>query len=90
MVGVDGRLDFGELQKRVASPTRAGALARDRPATFLAFDLLFLPPYGHVKVHDRQDYVSLAVYLGVAFLLGTEELRSVVGLLRRRSAGKAA
>ena len=32
--------------------------------------------------------VSLAVYLGVAFLLGTEELRSVVGLLRRRSAGK--
>jgi putative peptidoglycan lipid II flippase len=33
--------------------------------------------------------VSLAVYLGVAFLLGTEELKSVVALLRRRSAGKA-
>lgn len=32
--------------------------------------------------------VSLAVYLGVAFLLGTEELKSVVGLLRRRSATK--
>jgi putative peptidoglycan lipid II flippase len=31
---------------------------------------------------------SLAVYLGVAFLLGTEELESVVTLLRRRSAGK--
>jgi putative peptidoglycan lipid II flippase len=33
---------------------------------------------------------SLAVYLGVAYLLGTEELKSVVALLRRRSAGKAA
>ncbi|CAN5786471.1 N/A [soil metagenome] len=32
--------------------------------------------------------VSLAVYLGVAFLLGTEELKSVATLLRRRSAGK--
>src|ERR671921_339898 len=34
--------------------------------------------------------VSLAVYLGVAFLLGTEELKAVLTLLRRRSAGKAA
>jgi len=34
--------------------------------------------------------VSLAVYLGVAFLLGTEELKSVLTLLRRRSAGKDA
>jgi putative peptidoglycan lipid II flippase len=33
---------------------------------------------------------SLAVYLGVAFLLGTEELKAVLTLLRRRSAGKAA
>jgi putative peptidoglycan lipid II flippase len=33
---------------------------------------------------------SLAVYLGVAFLLGTEELQAVLTLLRRRSAGKAA
>jgi putative peptidoglycan lipid II flippase len=33
---------------------------------------------------------SLAVYLGVAFVLGTEELRSVLTLLRRRSAGKGA
>jgi putative peptidoglycan lipid II flippase len=32
---------------------------------------------------------SLAVYLGVALVLGTEELRSVLTLLRRRSAGKA-
>ena len=30
---------------------------------------------------------SLAVYLGVAFVLGTEELKSVLTLLRRRSAG---
>jgi putative peptidoglycan lipid II flippase len=34
--------------------------------------------------------VSLAVYLGVAFLLGTEELKSVATLLKRRSAGKSA
>jgi putative peptidoglycan lipid II flippase len=33
---------------------------------------------------------SLAVYLGVAFALGTEELKSVLTLLRRRSTGKAA
>ena len=30
--------------------------------------------------------VSLAAYLGAAFLLGTEELKSVAGLLRRRAA----
>jgi ATP-dependent DNA ligase len=40
VVGVDGRLDFTELQKRVASPARAASLARERPATFLAFHLL--------------------------------------------------
>ncbi|HEX7170545.1 MAG TPA: murein biosynthesis integral membrane protein MurJ [Rubrobacter sp.] len=34
--------------------------------------------------------VSLAAYLGVAFLLGAEEPKSVVTLLRRRSAGKTA
>src|SRR5918995_1738706 len=33
---------------------------------------------------------SLAVYLGVAFVLGTEELKSVLSLLRRRSAGRKA
>jgi putative peptidoglycan lipid II flippase len=34
--------------------------------------------------------ISLAVYIGVAFVLRTEELESVFALLRRRSAGKAA
>ena len=34
--------------------------------------------------------LSLAVYLGVAFALGTEELKSVLTLLRRRSDRKAA
>jgi putative peptidoglycan lipid II flippase len=34
--------------------------------------------------------LSLTVYLGMALLLGTEELKSAVALLRRRSAGKAA
>jgi len=33
---------------------------------------------------------SLAVYIGVAFVLRTEELESAFALLRRRSAGKAA
>src|SRR3954447_8649182 len=42
VVGVAGRLDFTELQKRVASPARAAALARERPGSFLAFDLLVL------------------------------------------------
>jgi two-component system sensor histidine kinase KdpD len=36
---------------------------------FLAFDLLFLPPYGHIKVHNQQDYVSLAVYLLIALVV---------------------
>jgi two-component system sensor histidine kinase KdpD len=36
---------------------------------FLAFDLLFLPPFGHLKVHDQQDYVSLAVYLLIALVV---------------------
>ena len=42
VVGVGGRLEFTELQKRLTSPTRAAALARERPAAFLAFDLLVL------------------------------------------------
>ena len=36
---------------------------------FVAFDLLFLPPYGHLKVHNQQDYVSLAVYLLIALVI---------------------
>jgi two-component system sensor histidine kinase KdpD len=36
---------------------------------FVAFDLLFLPPYGHLKVHNQQDYVSLAVYLLIALVV---------------------
>ncbi len=36
---------------------------------FFAFDLLFLPPYGHLKVHNQQDYVSLAVYLLIALVV---------------------
>jgi two-component system sensor histidine kinase KdpD len=55
---------------------------------FLAFDLLFLPPYGHVKVHDRQDYLSLAVYLLIALvvsgLVGTRERRQAQAEQRER------
>ncbi|HEX2805660.1 MAG TPA: ATP-dependent DNA ligase [Kineosporiaceae bacterium] len=34
------RLDFTALQRRLASPARATQLARERPASFVAFDLL--------------------------------------------------
>ena len=55
---------------------------------FLAFDLLFLPPYGHLKVHDRQDYVSLAVYLLIALvvsvLVSTRERRQALAERRER------
>jgi two-component system, OmpR family, sensor histidine kinase KdpD len=55
---------------------------------FLAFDLLFLPPYGHLKVHDRQDYVSLAVYLLIALvvsvLVSTRERRQAQAERRER------
>jgi two-component system sensor histidine kinase KdpD len=55
---------------------------------FLAFDLLFLPPYGHVKVHDRQDYLSLAVYLLIALvvsaLVSTRERRQAEAERRER------
>jgi two-component system sensor histidine kinase KdpD len=55
---------------------------------FLAFDLLFLPPYGHVKVHDQQDYVSLAVYLLIALvvsaLVSTRERRQALAERRER------
>jgi two-component system, OmpR family, sensor histidine kinase KdpD len=36
---------------------------------FLAFDILFLPPYRTLVVSDRQDYLSLAVYLLTAFVV---------------------
>jgi ATP-dependent DNA ligase len=35
-------LDFSQLQRRIASPARAASLARARPATFMAFDILSL------------------------------------------------
>jgi ATP-dependent DNA ligase len=36
------RLDFTQLQRRVIAPTRAAALARDKPASFVAFDVLII------------------------------------------------
>jgi two-component system, OmpR family, sensor histidine kinase KdpD len=48
-------------------------------AGFLAFDLLFLPPYRTLVVSDRQDYLSLAVYLLTAFVVSY-----LVGALERR------
>jgi ATP-dependent DNA ligase len=34
------RLDFSQLLRRMASPARAPALARARPASFVLFDVL--------------------------------------------------
>jgi two-component system sensor histidine kinase KdpD len=48
-------------------------------AGFLAFDILFLPPYRTLVVSDRQDYLSLAVYLLTAFVVSY-----LVGALERR------
>jgi len=46
---------------------------------FLAFDVLFLPPYNELRVHDPQDLVSLVVYVAVALAVST-----LVELIRRR------
>jgi ATP-dependent DNA ligase len=35
-------LDFSQLQRRIASPARAAVLARSKPASFMAFDILAL------------------------------------------------
>jgi len=40
VVWVDDRLDFSEIQLRLASAAEAGRRAHERPATFMAFDLL--------------------------------------------------
>jgi two-component system sensor histidine kinase KdpD len=48
-------------------------------AGFLAFDILFIPPYYTLVVNDRQDYLSLAVFLLTAFVVSY-----LVGALERR------
>lgn len=40
VVWVDDRLEFSEVQHRLASSAEAGRLAHEKPATFVAFDLL--------------------------------------------------
>ena len=42
VIGIYGRLDFGQLQRRLASPARAGHLAATAPATLLVFDALVM------------------------------------------------
>jgi ATP-dependent DNA ligase len=44
-------LDFSQLQRRIASPARAPALARTKPASFMAFDILALR--GHDLTGDQ-------------------------------------
>jgi len=53
----------------------AAAIGGRRPGVaaavlgFLAFDLLFIPPYYHLVAHDEQNYLSLAVYLLIALVV---------------------
>jgi two-component system sensor histidine kinase KdpD len=55
---------------------------------FLAFDFLFLPPYHTFIVSDRQDYLSLGVYLLIAvvvsLLVSTSERRRMQAERRER------
>ena len=83
---LDGRRLAGSLLKALGSGAAMYAVATIATTLFgtgsdFAERLLVLVAVGGL---------SLAVYLGVAFLLGTEELKAVLTLLRRRSAGKAA
>jgi two-component system sensor histidine kinase KdpD len=66
----------------VVAAAAAGGLGPGTAAAllgFLAFDFLFLPPYRTFVVSDRQDYVSLGVYLGIAMVVSY-----LVGALERR------
>jgi two-component system sensor histidine kinase KdpD len=48
---------------------------------FLAFDFLFLPPYNTFIVTEKQDYLSLGVYLLIALVVS-----GLVGAMERRRA----
>ena len=48
---------------------------------FLAFDFLFLPPYNTFVVSEKQDYLSLGVYLLIALVVSL-----LVGAMERRRA----
>jgi two-component system sensor histidine kinase KdpD len=66
----------------VVAAAAAGGLGPGAVAAvlgFVAFDVLFLPPYRTLVVSDRQDYLSLAVYLLTAFIVSY-----LVGALERR------
>jgi putative peptidoglycan lipid II flippase len=83
---LDGRRLAGSSLKALVSGTAMYAAARVG-TTLVGTGSDFA---GRLFVLILVGGVSLAVYLGVAFLLGTEEPKSVVALLRRRYAGKAA
>ncbi len=77
---LDGRRLLGSVLKALVSGTAMYATARAGTALLgvgsdFAERLLVVVAVGGV---------SLFVYLGVAYLLGTEELKSIVALLRRR------
>jgi len=66
----------------VVAAAAAGGLGPGTVAAllgFLAFDFLFIPPYRTLIVTDRQDYISLGVYLGIAMVVSY-----LVGALERR------
>ena len=78
---LDGRRLLGSVLKTIIAGTamyavaRIGTLLLGTGSDFATRFLVLVVVGG----------VSLAVYLGVAFLLGTEELKSVAPLLKRRS-----
>lgn len=49
VVWMGDRLDFSQLQRRMAGPVRVAALAKKAPASFVAFDVL---------QHTGRDYTG--------------------------------
>jgi two-component system, OmpR family, sensor histidine kinase KdpD len=66
----------------VVAAAAAGGLGPGLAASalgFLAFDVLFLPPYQTLVVSEKQDYLSLGVYLVIALVVSL-----LVGAVERR------
>ncbi|HET7271308.1 MAG TPA: murein biosynthesis integral membrane protein MurJ [Rubrobacter sp.] len=85
-----GRIDGERLLRSLLKILLAGALMYATAMTGTALLGVGSDFAGRLLILVTVGGASLAVYLGVAYILRTEELKSVVALLRRRSAGKAA
>ncbi len=63
VVWVDDRREFSELQQRLASSTEAGLLAHEKPAAFMAFDVLCVEDRDVRTVPLRERRAALAKVL---------------------------